>query len=478
MNNKQLILKISVCLVVLTALWCGMCVCPSNAHAKSQTTKSASTVFAPQLPISVGRLVLRLPYHLFQRHIQGVPYRAALFEDEMHVGIGRLVAADWQGNFYFYDPTTFGSGMLRCYDKLGKLHESWGPLSIGNVDYMATTKDGHLWIGAREEGFGLGGLPVIMCRQGQKDKTKPLLDWRRKMPNFILSRLAVVAPQFDFTKQWNWGLNFTESAGDKMLLSFTGEDVKSSLGNGSNRIRTRLELLLSSNGKELLDLRISDPLQKQLLPRFSPNGKVWQYDTDLNMNTWKVHKLWLWEDGKEKGAPFIDLQAKEPKWLEVLKLDANQITPAVYFDTQSHFYLLWQRESKSPAKRFVVEGKSRMRDPITMGEGEKALVVLDKTRKPIAYLPWTTTYWEQADNWIKPVPDGSGFYRIQFEEKEARVYFHALPNAVPAKAATPHKAPAKSRRKNSGSATISISAPTYSLPQHKNTSARRRAERL
>lgn len=31
-------------------------------------------------------------------------------------------------------------------------------------------------------------------------------------------------------------------------------------------------------------------------------------------------------------------------------------------------------------------------------------------------------------HWIKPLPDGSGFYRIEFREREAVIYFHPLPS--------------------------------------------------
>jgi hypothetical protein len=75
-------------------------------------------------------------------------------------------------------------------------------------------------------------------------------------------------------------------------------------------------------------------------------------------------------------------------------------------------------------RQFQVEGKILDGFPL---EGERALVVLDSQRRLVTYLPWTPYSVETQDKWVKPLPDGSGFYRIQFFEKEAQVFFHPLP---------------------------------------------------
>lgn len=59
--------------------------------------------------------------------------------------------------------------------------------------------------------------------------------------------------------------------------------------------------------------------------------------------------------------------------------------------------------------------------------GEMALTVLDRQKRSIIYrLPWAPVSLETANTWIKPLPDGDGFHRIEYQEREAVVYFHPL----------------------------------------------------
>lgn len=378
------------------------------------------------LPVSKGRAVLRLPYHGALKN--GKAHKGlAIFRAPIYTYIGSLVAADWQGNFYLYDPTKPGYGMLNCYNRQGKLKESWGPLSSRAMLYAAVTRDSFVWCGTKKAYMEQSGLPVVLFRRGQKDKSKPLLDWREKMPDMVLKKLAVVAPQFDFTTRWSWNFSSVAQAGGKVLLQFSGEDVKSSEGNGSKSIRTRMELLVSSDGRRLFEVKTAPPTDFSRVPLYTPNGIAFEFCTDFNIKTWQIGKLWVWRQGQPKGTPVIDFKANKPSWLTQLKITKEQFTPDPAFDSRANLYLMWSRDSKAPEKRFIVEEKVWMEPPMTSRDGEKALVVLNKAHKPIAYVPWTTTYWELSEVWYRPVPDGSGFYRIQFHEKEAHIYFHALP---------------------------------------------------
>jgi len=55
-----------------------------------------------------------------------------------------------------------------------------------------------------------------------------------------------------------------------------------------------------------------------------------------------------------------------------------------------------------------------------------ALTVLDRHGHLITCLPWTQKAVESDESWNKPLPDGSGFYRIEYREREAVIYFHPL----------------------------------------------------
>jgi len=71
-------------------------------------------------------------------------------------------------------------------------------------------------------------------------------------------------------------------------------------------------------------------------------------------------------------------------------------------------------------------GYLKVESPRTFG-GEQALVVLDGQRRLLTYLPWRLSSVEHIEEWVHPLPDGSGFYRIEYREREAVIYFHPLP---------------------------------------------------
>lgn len=415
--------------LIVAGLWAMMAL-PVLTEAGRAVSSPKPT--AVNLPVSQGQMVLRLPYHKALND-SNVHQGLAIFWAQVYMCIGSLVAADWQGNFYLYDPTKPGYGMLNCYNSQGKLQESWGPISSRTMLFAAVTRNNFVWCGTKKAYREQAGLPVVMFRKGQKHKSQPLLDWRERMPDMVFKKLAVVAPQFNFTTRWDWKIDGIYEAGEKVLLQFSGSDVKSEEGDGSKSIRTKLEMLVSHDGKKLYEMRTARLLDDSPFPDYAPSGVAFQTRSDFNSETWKVSKLWVWKQGKPQSAPLIELNIGKPSWLAQLKLGGDQFTPVAAFDSKENLYLMWSRDSKAPEKRFVIEGHSEMREPIGSRDGEKALVVLNKTHKPIAYVPWTTTYWELSEGWYRPVPDGRGFYRIQFDEKEARVYFHALPKTAKAK---------------------------------------------
>ncbi|MFA0744667.1 MAG: hypothetical protein LASZOEIN_001462 [Candidatus Fervidibacter sp.] len=57
-----------------------------------------------------------------------------------------------------------------------------------------------------------------------------------------------------------------------------------------------------------------------------------------------------------------------------------------------------------------------------------ALTVLDRYGHLITCLPWTQKAVGSEESWVKPLPDGSGFYRIEYRKREAVIYFHPLPS--------------------------------------------------
>lgn len=95
--------------------------------SQSGAVPSKNTVAA--LPVSRGKVVLRLPYHGGLKTAKD-HRRLGLFEGEIDLFIGNLVAADWEGNFYIFNPTMRGYGVLNCYSKQGKWRESWGHYAL------------------------------------------------------------------------------------------------------------------------------------------------------------------------------------------------------------------------------------------------------------------------------------------------------------------------------------------------------------
>jgi hypothetical protein len=61
------------------------------------------------------------------------------------------------------------------------------------------------------------------------------------------------------------------------------------------------------------------------------------------------------------------------------------------------------------------------------GNNELTLTVLGKRKRLLTYLPWTHIGLESRENWVKPLPDGRGVYRIEYRGREAVIYFHPLP---------------------------------------------------
>jgi len=129
----------------------------------------------------------------------------------------------------------------------------------------------------------------------------------------------------------------------------------------------------------------------------------------------------------------INLEKRKPDWIKILlgKQRELQFSPIINIDAKGNIYLIWQKAPIRPYQRIIVEGREKKIAAPTTGLGESALIVLDKNRRFLTYLPWQSTYLVLPPNWIKPLPDGSGFYRIEYREREAVIYFHPLPSQKP-----------------------------------------------
>ncbi len=125
----------------------------------------------------------------------------------------------------------------------------------------------------------------------------------------------------------------------------------------------------------------------------------------------------------------IDFEERKPDWIKVLFGEKGKtwIGPIPDVDAKGNIYLTWQRGPSRPYQRIIVEGEEMHIPAPTIGGGESSVVVLDKHCRLLTYLPWQQTYLELPPKWIKPLPDGSGFYRIEYREREAVIYFHPLP---------------------------------------------------
>jgi hypothetical protein len=167
--------------------------------------------------------------------------------------------------------------------------------------------------------------------------------------------------------------------------------------------------------------------------RLAPDDELWMTENDVipppygkpfgysPPSMW--HRIWVWDEGGAKGAPLIDLSHGPNRFLNLPLEGAGP--PLIARDGKGRIYAMLARSDTSGQDRIIrIEGKVWHVAPMDF-EGQKALVVFDKRQHAVFSLPWAPVSYEIGRNWVSPVPDGSGFYRIAFGGDSAEIYFYA-----------------------------------------------------
>ncbi len=405
----------------------------------------ASLSLSRTVKASVGKPVLKLHYRgsLIEKPR---PYRIGLFVGEGGFYFSTLAGTDWEGNIYISDATQPRVCFLHCYDKQGKFLKFYGPFNAYAVGGVGVTKDGFIWLSLLTDGivevYREFKAPIVVYRKGER---KPIAEWHKKVPQEVEAKIRKVLEAKGLPQQWETPvLYYTHGAigpqagHNQVVLMLGGGPMEGIKLHGHETSRI-LWLLMGSDSKQLLEAKVINPDDERL--HLAPNNRFWfvqyQYGLDRRYLIWT--KLWVWEQGKEKGEPLLDtMEGKEP-WgdkivLELKRMRDAWFKPLVRFDGKGNIYLILERLRQQGKQdsfdRFIVEGKELDLGPDAY-PSEMALVVLDREKKLVTYLPWAPPSLEMKHDWIHPLPDGSGFYRIEYREREAVIYFHPLPSQKP-----------------------------------------------
>ncbi len=369
-------------------------------------------------PQPSGKAILRLSYRAASYEGASRPYTVSFFDTEAGTHVGGLVGTDGNGSIFISDPLTRGSCLLKRFDRRGKLIGSWGPIAVNAIESVVVTNDGLIWAALEEDSENqVQGLPFIALRVG---KQKPLIDWRKEIPQSLKEKVTRALDELKLKWDTGWRVFEMHVGENNVGILAHGRAV-----GGENGITRELWMLLGGDG-ELADTKVIRPGQP--LPLLDPMGEIWFRLNDFEAKGFTWNRLWLWPSGQPRGTPLIDRTSEPEPWSDHITLGKPN-PPQTRIDARGQIYLDFLRaDTKAHKRRFVVEDKVIYEDYGQGGaNGERALVVLDRNRKYVTSTGWIPTSVEICDGWVKPLPDGSGFYRIQFMEKEAVVYFHALP---------------------------------------------------
>jgi hypothetical protein len=363
---------------------------------------------------AVARVVLRLPYRGAATKAAPPPATLGVFDNaEAGYQYARFAGTDWQGGIYFIDPVTSQASVLKRFDASGQFRESWKHLSPRLSSGVAVTRDGYIWADLYGRNEEYPGLPIAVYRSGQKDA---VIDWRFELPHELEQKIHTALKDRGLVWKPGWIVTRLETGPDQVAIQFYGE----ALGDKKYRV---LWVRMRSDGSQVLDVRVAETPP----PYLAPDGTFWQYQTDLNLQTYRWSKAWLWEASKERGEPLIDREAKKEPWPDLLPLgDTNP--PPLHVDGQGNVYLAWRRDElpNPPERRFQIMGKILTLPPAGL-ELERALVVLDRQRRVVSHVPWTSCLVYYGDRWVAPLPASGGYYRADFTEREARIWLHPLP---------------------------------------------------
>jgi len=384
-----------------------------------------------------GKVILRLRYRGETSELKKNPYTIGIFEREVEDPaeyIGALMGTDWDGCIYIFDPIKPDLWVLKRFDRQGKFQEEWNPIRARYGENVAVTKDGYVWLGIRwVDSDRLRGFPLVAYQKGKK---APIIDWRRELPKHVKDVRDKVSAEIgvDWEKIWEerkesyvhpWDVSvYHLDCGPNRI----GISLHATFFGAENYLARFLWILCSSDGKEIFEAHIGTRV-----PFLGFDGNIWIKEIERLKDIWSSWKrIWLFKRGEEKEEPLIDLEKKQPEWInKVIFGEAEKVYgPTINIDAKGNIYVIFERGFSLERQRIKiqVEGKYRYVLAPTIGGAEGALVVLDKHRRFLTHLPWTLTYLEYPNwqHWIKPLPDGSGFYRIEFREREAVIYFHPL----------------------------------------------------
>jgi hypothetical protein len=376
-----------------------------------------NTAPVPRSVPGPDKQLLRLAYRGEAQKLPRDQYRIGIFHADTYFHCADLMGTDREGNIYLLDPLASQRYALKRFDRQGHFREMWSPLGVWSGKGVTVTKSGYIWMGL--EGDGEAGLPIVVYRQGSKT---PVLDWRKKLPGALASaiRKALEEKGLAWKTGEQWFTADIESGAGQVALRLTSEVVGQ-----ENQIARILWILASEDGSRILDVKVASEWYGEQTPMLAPGGTFWARTSDFTTKSFTWSKVWLWEKGNVRGEPLIDRTVEEEPWRDILVLGRAR-PPTIRIDGRGNIYLIFTRDdTQSRPRRFRIEG--RVHERLYRAAEERAVLVLDRRHGVIGYLPWVPTSVEIQDSWVKPLPDGSGFYRIQFLEDEARVYFHPLP---------------------------------------------------
>ncbi len=360
-----------------------------------------------------GVRVLRLPYRGAMERDGSVGYSAGMFASQTLFHVAALMGTDYDGCIYIMDPSTRDQCVLRRFDRHGSSREHWGPIQALTGKGVAVTKDDYVWVAIEtDQPEAIRGLPIVVYRKGQR---QPSLDWRIRGPREVETVSGGRIGSRD--RVTPWAIVDLESGGNEVSLRFLR------LVNDS----AQLLIVRATGSGKIKDVQLGTPSPFRKEKYLSPDGRVWTIESDFDRETFKWSKVWIHEVETRIEHVLIDRRMRNEPWPERLRI-TDSFVPQVARDVAGQIYLFFARRDSQPhLRRFVVGGKVYDDFDAPPMEGERALVVLDSIHRVISHVGWTSNTFEIQDRWVKPLPDGSGFYRIQFHEKEAVVYFHALP---------------------------------------------------
>ena len=348
---------------------------------------------------SPEKLLLRLPYRGIAGDYKTNPKSVGLFTGQTSAYTPVFAGVDGQGNMYVVDPIHPGQLMLKCFDRRGQIRAQWLPI-VGELDTNSgVTSDGTVWLGLSETQVK-AGLPIVAYKLGQRT---PIVDWRTRVPAPIKDSLKRALQSHKLQWPTNWVTYLMESGENRVSIRL----LSNNLGRQGQVVNV-LWMLCTKDGKQSLGARIGKANYGPETPRLMLDGQLWASRSNYSVETQRWSKSWLWPKNGHPNAPLFDFNANNQPWRGKINL-GNVLPPWVERDKKGHIYLFWQKQ----------ESQLELNP-------KRSIVILNKNHRMIDFLPWRSNRTYHGKDWIKPRADGTGFYHIEFLDREARIYFHSF----------------------------------------------------